>query len=760
MGYAACNRTSLWLLLWGLSAVVANGEAEGKWSNRLGLESSQYLRQHADNPVDWYPWGSEALQRARHQDKPIFLSVGYSTCYWCHVMERRVFSDPEIAELMNRHFVNIKVDREERPDLDEIYMVTTQLITGHGGWPNSVFLTPDLEPFFAGTYFPPADTAGRPGFPRLLETLSRAWVTERQAIEAQAERYAEATRQALSPAAPPLQEGLPTTAARRAVADLKTRFDPEWGGFGEAPKFPSPGGLRLLWNRARHGDVQAEAMVVETLEAMGRGAIYDQLDGGFHRYTLDRAWRLPHFEKMLYDNALLAELLVEVATARQNDDLTRLARGTLEFMLRYLQLPEGGFRSSIDAETDGVEGAFYLWERAALERVLGEHVQFVAPILGFDGAPNFESRAYTLFLTAPLARHAERLGLSRAVLLGRLTPLLSRLSRERALRAFPRVDDKTLTDWNGMAIAALAVAGRAYGDRRYTAAAIASAELLLGPVGDRAPLRHVRDPQRPGPPAFLDDYAFLVHGLVELWRATEDRRWLDEAERLVAEMERQLREPSGRYFTGPDDPTLLVRASSALGGAIPSGNGQAIVNLLDLAALTGRPIYRARALSALQSLAPDLQESPGSMPTVARALWMMDGQARESDLSASTPPDPLTLVAADLQLLESATETGWQRFSLQLTIRDGWHLNANPASLDLLVPTEIGGELRSVVYPPGSTLRPAFAGETLQVYRDSMEIVGDLRASQPGLWLTYQACDDRRCLPPVTRQVVPAADSR
>jgi hypothetical protein len=330
-------------------------------ANRLAKESSPYLLLHAHNPVDWYPWGDEAIEKARKEDKPIFLSVGYSTCYWCHVMEREVFSNPEIAKLMNEWFISIKVDREERPDLDEIYMVATQLIRQSGGWPNSVFLTPELKPFFAGTYFPPEDRGGRMGFPTVLNRIQEAWTTQREDLEKSAEQLSEAMRSIVADKRRPAPIVPSVNNSERVVENLKKRFDETNGGFGGAPKFPSPSNLFLLWERAETGDAEARRMVIETLLKMGQGAIYDQLDGGFHRYTLDAEWRIPHFEKMLYDNAHLAELLALTAGATGDRELGRLARGTMDFILDEMHLEGGGLKSAIDAETNAEEGAYYVW---------------------------------------------------------------------------------------------------------------------------------------------------------------------------------------------------------------------------------------------------------------------------------------------------------------------------------------------------------------------------------------------------------------
>ena len=736
-----------WVSLMGIATDV--DAAEGSRPNRLIHESSPYLRLHAHNPVDWYPWGQEAFDRARKEDKPIFLSVGYSTCYWCHVMERQVFSDPEIADLMNRWFVNIKVDREERPDIDELYMTTTQLLTGSGGWPNSVFLTPDLKPFFAGTYFPPADQGGRPGFPTVLTALHRAWLEKRVQVDAQALQLTNAVAEVLSAPEVGPMSSLPTAAAALAVTNLKKTYDDEWRGFGGAPKFPSPANLFLLWFQGEQGDLAGRAMVIETLEAMGRGAIYDQLGGGFHRYTLDREWRIPHFEKMLYDNALLAEILVVTSGASGNADLERLARGTLEFILRVMRLPNGAFKSAIDAETDGREGAFYVWTRKGLDMALGEDdSQFLAAVLGYDGDPNFEEHHYTLYLEDSIAQLSDQLGVTRGEFLGRLEPLLAKLKVERDQRPFPKIDDKVLTDWNGMAIAAFAAAGRVFSEDRYIRAAVKAAEFVLGQRDQEGIQLHVWRAGQAKQRAFLDDYAFLIHGLLALFRATGEDHWLAEAERLTMEMERQLREPTGAFFNSPEDSSLLVRSTSARGGAIPAGNGVAMVNLLQLAELTGRPIYRARAVSAIQAFAGTFATASAGMPTVALAVEM----ARRSGPGTPEHPAAEEMVTANLELAAPAGDGDWREFSLGLEVREGWHINANPASLDLLIPTQLEGDLRAVAYPAGRSIHLAFADKEIQVYDGGVSIRGQI-AAESEILLIYQACDDRRCLPPIRRRI-------
>ncbi|HKV07794.1 MAG TPA: thioredoxin domain-containing protein, partial [Thermoanaerobaculia bacterium] len=439
--------------------------AETERTNRLAGESSPYLLLHQHNPVDWYPWGAEAIEKARQEDRPIFLSVGYSTCYWCHVMERESFSSPAIAELMNRHFVNVKLDREERPDLDEIYMTATQILSGQGGWPNSVFLTPDLKPFYAGTYFPPTDRYGRPGFASVLEDLATAWRTRRADVEEQAEEMAKAMGRFLEERSKPADEPPRASVARQALESLARRFDPTWGGFGGAPKFPTPSNLYLCLELAGEHP-EAGEMLTATLDQMARGGIYDQLAGGFHRYATDREWKIPHFEKMLYDNGFLLELYAREHARTGDPQAARVVRETAEWVAREMTSPEGAFWSAIDAETHGHEGAYYVWTQEELKAALGEEdFTFLAPILGFDGPPFFEGSHYVLHLPERLETVASRRRMAaeqlvRDVEMGKAKLLAARANRDR-----PLTDDKVLADWNGMLITGLAVAGKLLGER-------------------------------------------------------------------------------------------------------------------------------------------------------------------------------------------------------------------------------------------------------------------------------------------------------
>ena len=739
-------------------------------SNRLAKESSPYLLLHAHNPVDWYPWGDEAIEKARKEDKPIFLSVGYSTCYWCHVMEREVFSNPEIAKLMNEWFISIKVDREERPDLDEIYMVATQLIRQSGGWPNSVFLTPELKPFFAGTYFPPEDRGGRMGFPTVLNRIQELWTTQREDVEKSAEQLSEAMRSIVADKRRPAPIVPSVNNSERVVENLKKRFDETNGGFGGAPKFPSPSNLFLLWERAETGDAEASRMVIETLLKMGQGAIYDQLDGGFHRYTLDAEWRIPHFEKMLYDNAHLAELLALTAGATGDRELGRLARGTMDFILHEMHLEGGGFKSAIDAETNAEEGAYYVWTGEELRQALGEDgYDLLAPIFGFGGGPNFEGEKYTLYLTDTLAAHAARSGSSRDELLDRMEPHLNRLREIRAEREFPFVDDKVLTDWNGIMIAAMARCGLLLHEPRYLEAARSAATFLLENLKDEdGTLLHAWRGGKAKIAAFLDDYAFLMKGLIALYEATGDARWLESAEWTAEEMERRLRDPSGGYFLSEGNPHLLFQSKTIFDSAIPSGNGVATLALLSLAEHTGKPVYRQRAEAAMKAFASALEERANA-PTMALALdrYHRGGGVPATVTSLSSQQDPRKkqkpespaqlakkLVTTKLVLDDAASNAaGWRSFELRLTVREGWHINANPPSLKYLIPTEVQGEVRNVRYPEGEIFNFSFSDTALSVYSGSVSIRGEVDPGESGLRLVYQACDDARCLAPVEKTI-------
>ncbi len=753
--------------------------------NRLGDESSPYLLLHKDNPVDWLPWGEEAFARARDEDRPIFLSVGYSTCYWCHVMERESFSDPRTAELMNRTFVNVKVDREERPDVDEIYMTATQILTGQGGWPNSVFLTPRLEPFYAGTYFPPEDRHGRPGFRSLLRGLAEAWTARRDEVEQQAEELAGAMRRYLEERVQPGEEPPPAGVAAASYEALVRRFDPEWPGFSQAPKFPTPSNLFLLLELAGE-EARAGEMLRATLDAMARGGLFDQLGGGFHRYATDRAWRVPHFEKMLYDNALLLELYAREHARTGDPEAGRVARATAGFLEREMSLPDGGFASAIDAETDGREGAYYVWGREELEQVLGaEERDFLAPLYGFDGPPFFAESEWVLHLPEPLAAAARRRRMEREELLAEIEPLRRRLLAARGERPRPRTDDKVLADWNGMAVGALAVAGRLLDEPAWVERAARAADFVLDRMRPGGVLHHTWRAGTAKVPALLGDYAWMVRGLLALARSTGAPRWRAAAAELAEEQEARLAAPGGGWYVAAERPDLLLRTRDLFDGAVPAAEAVAVLDLLALAAADpqGAARWRGRAGRALTAAAPLVEQLPDGARTFAlaarrfqRTAAPLPGGAAVAGagvVTATAAPAAAAGGAADLErraaevvaaelAVEAPGEGGWRRFRLRLTLADGWHALAPAAGGEgsgAGAPLRLGAvdaELRDVRLPPGAPEELA-AGAAVAVYRGRVDVTGEVRprqgAAAPALELRVQPCDARRCLPAVARRL-------
>ncbi|MEE8526435.1 MAG: DUF255 domain-containing protein, partial [Thermoanaerobaculia bacterium] len=694
---------------------------------------------------------------------PIFLSVGYSTCYWCHVMERESFSDPEVAELMNRHFVNVKLDREERPELDEIYMAATQLLTHQGGWPNSVFLTPKLEPYFAGTYFPPADRHGLPGFRTVIDSMAQAWRDRRSDVEEQAAELAQAMRRYLEERGAPASAPPPAAVAAGSLASLEKRFDARWGGFGDAPKFPSPGNLLLLEELVDELP-SAGRMLRTTLDQMARGGICDQLGGGFHRYATDGEWKIPHFEKMLYDNGLLLELYAREHARRGDPESARVVRETVEFLSREMTAPEGGLWSAIDAETHGHEGAYYVWTLDELTAVLGaEDAGFLATIFGFDRAPFFEGDSYVLHLPLPLDEHASRRRMGREDLLGQIAPLRARLLAAREERDRPLVDDKVLADWNGMAIAGLAAAGKALGDEEIVARAADVAEFVLGHLRADTLLHSWRGGEAKIP-AFLADYAYLIRGLLALDEAVDGDRWVTVAGELADEMIERLADPRGGFFVAAEEPDVLFRSKEIFDGAVPSANAVAILDLLELARRTAEPRYWERAEAALQAFASVAEQQPDAARVLCLAVrrYHRLAEAAGKPVAAGSSPAASPLEdearkAVTVKLSVEDADEGWCRFTLALEIAPGWHLYAPGEGAAEVLPTEVTGRgvgLRDLVYPEGRELD--VEGETARVYEDRAEILGKVReksGGEPALVLTYQACDDHRCLPPVSVEI-------
>ena len=599
--------------------------------NRLQHETSPYLLQHAHNPVDWYPWGDEAFAKAAAEGKPIFLSVGYSACHWCHVMERESFENPAIAAILNEHFVCVKVDREERPDVDQVYMAAVQAISGHGGWPMSVFLTPDRKPFFAGTYYPPADARGMPGFPRVLAAVSDAWSNRRDEILGGAQRV---TSELQRLGAYPNQPGaLDARLLDQAFKALERMHDARHGGFGDAPKFPHPMDLKVLLREfARTGNAEALAMARLTLEKMARGGIYDHLGGGFARYSTDARWLVPHFEKMLYDNALLGSVYLEAYQATGETQFAEVARETLDYVLSRMTDPRGGVYSTEDADSEGVEGKYYVWTPDEVAGVLGpEAAQTFCKVYDVSSAGNWEGRSI-LNLPKSIDEAAASLGRDASEVRGTLKQARRQLLAAREKRVSPGKDTKMLVAWNGMMIAAWAAGARILRDERYLEAARAAARFMRANLsaGDGR-LWHTYKDGRASVPAFLDDYACLIDGLTRLFEASGERAWLDQALELANVLIADFQDPDdgGFFYSGKNCESLIVRGKDALDNATPSGNGMAATALLRLAALTGRDELQHAGERALQSARGIMLNGPSAAGQSFVALDFLLGARRE-----------------------------------------------------------------------------------------------------------------------------------
>ncbi|MGE0377058.1 MAG: DUF255 domain-containing protein [Planctomycetaceae bacterium] len=802
-------------------------------ANRLAHETSPYLLLHAHNPVDWYPWGPEAFEKAKRENKPIFLSIGYSSCFWCHVMERESLSDAEIAAFMNEHFVNIKVDREERPDVDDIYMVALQIYhqavgsSQGGGWPLSMFLTPDGKPIAGGTYFPPRPQRGMPGFLSVIQSLHQAWTDNQKQIVAAADVFADEVRRVSVPRvnleAVPLDRSL----IDGAVAAVAAQFDPEYGGLDfdsgrpVGPKFPVPTRLMLLQSQLGKGDdARIAEMLNTTLDHMLRGGIRDHVGGGFHRYSTDREWLVPHFEKMLYDNAQLAEVFAD-ASARTGDQRYRdAAEETFAFVLRDMTGPDGGFYSALDAETDGVEGQHYVWSREEILLVLGDaDATLFSDVYGVNEPERFE-HGYVLHLPKPLAEAAASTGIAEAELRERLTVMREKLLAVRKQRPELLRDDKVLTSWNGLMIRALARGGRLLDRPDLIAAAERAARFILTEVRDEEGrlLRTYRNDQSKLN-AYLDDYAFFVDGLLALHRVTDAPEWLNAAQELTDGQIDLFWDQEGKafFFTSNHHEELLARTKNAYDSVLPSGNSVGVRNLVALARLTGNEAYRKRAQETLQVFAPLLRDQPGGLtfmavaldeylaftaaeasrtdespdetagaddreaaPTVVRAAkFPPEGTNEPLILAARTDPrqqDAIVSAKAYLSV-DQLLPGGKVEVAVVVSIKDGWHINTNPARPDFLIPTELKlstvhkTALSKVAYPKGHEFRMEGIDEPLTVYEKEVVLKGTLDAGRAAagqteeltLTVHYQACDDRKCLRPAEAKLsfkVPFAASK
>jgi uncharacterized protein YyaL (SSP411 family) len=590
--------------------------------NRLANETSPYLLQHQDNPVDWYAWGPEALERARAEDRPILLSVGYSACHWCHVMEHESFEDPDTAAIMNEHYVNIKVDREERPDIDSIYMSGVQQMTGHGGWPMTVFITPGGAPFYGGTYYPPEPRHGLPSFRQILLAVAEAWRERRADVDQSAEHMAEALRQSSESRA--AAGTLDTSILDQAFRSLASRFDSAWGGMAGAPKFPQPLTLEFLlrtWKRT--GSADAMRFVNVTLRRMVAGGMYDHVGGGFARYSVDAHWLVPHFEKMLYDNALLARLYTHAWQATGDEAHRAVAEDVLAWVTREMTSPEGGFYSALDADSEGEEGKFYVWTPGEIDSIAGaEDGALVRAYYGVTEAGNFEGHNI-LHAWRSMVEVAAEQGVSVERLRDALDRARPRLYEERAKRVWPGRDDKVLTSWNAMMLHAFAEAARAFESHEYRRIAVTTAEFLVGRLRteDGRLARTYKD-GRAKIPGFLEDHALLADALVAVYETTWDERWLREARTLADHVLQSFwDEEQGIFFdTAADAEQLVIRPRDLFDNATPSGNSAAVNALLRLAELVGDERYSRVARRVLESLADTMARVPAGFGHLLSAL--------------------------------------------------------------------------------------------------------------------------------------------
>jgi hypothetical protein len=617
-------------------------ESTGQNSNRLISEKSPYLLQHAHNPVDWYPWGSEAFENAKKQDKPIFLSIGYSTCHWCHVMEKESFENPEVSDLLNETFVCVKVDREERPDLDAVYMKVCQAITGTGGWPLHIIMTPDKEPFFAATYIPNENKFGQVGLKELIPRIKNLWISNRDTLLNTAQQIVEFVKQPEEgPSAPVDTVKLGESTLHEAYHQLSQLFDEHNGGFGNAPKFPSAQNLTFLlryWKRT--SEPKALHIVEKTLNAMRLGGIYDQLGFGFHRYSTDSRWVVPHFEKMLYDQAMLTMAYTEAYQATGNEEYKNTARQIITYVLSNMVDSHGAFYSAEDADSEGGEGNFYLWTEPEIRQLLtDDEADLVLEIFNVKVNGNLEEAGTwqrtgknILCQDKPLVEIASDLHISEEELRNRFEVVRQKMLLHRESRVHPAKDDKVLTDWNGLFIAALAKAGRAFDQPKYIETVKRAADFLLEKMFDpQIGLRHRYRDGQVRIPGFLDDYAFLIWGLTEIFESTFETKYLKRAVELTEQAIEKFRDQDqgGFFFTANNVDVTLVRNKIVSDGAYPSGNSIAALNLIRLARLSGRLEFEEKAEQLLTSLSPLIAENPSAFAQLMIALDFVLGPSSE-----------------------------------------------------------------------------------------------------------------------------------
>ncbi|HJU91514.1 MAG TPA: thioredoxin domain-containing protein, partial [Pyrinomonadaceae bacterium] len=637
-------------------------------TNQLIHETSPYLLQHADNPVEWYPWGEEAFEKARRENKPVLLSIGYSACHWCHVMAHESFENEDIAKLMNQLFVNIKVDREERPDLDQIYMNAVQMMTHHGGWPMTVFLTPDAVPFYGGTYFPPQDRYNMPGFPRVLISVSEAYRERQDDIrETGASLINELRRLSeRSGSDQPVEKEL----LDAAYTGIARSYDSINGGFGGAPKFPPAMTLEfLLRTHARTGNREALEMVKHTCKQMAHGGMYDQLGGGFHRYSTDAKWLVPHFEKMLYDNALLSRLYLHYFQVSEEPQARQTAEGILDYVLREMTHPSGGFYSTQDADSEGHEGKFFVWDIEEIRSTLGERdAELFSSYYDITPSGNFEGKNIPN-VTRSLERVAEQNAVSVSELEKSLDESRRKLFELRETRIKPDRDEKILTAWNGLMMASFAEAGVILGRSDYTDAARRNAEFVLSNLREDGSLLRTWKDGIAKFNGYLEDYSFLIEGLVTLFETTGEFRWLEEAQALTERMIEEFwdNEGGGFFFTGKSHEDLIVRSKDYFDNATPSGNSVAAMALLRLAILTGKENYRNLAIAILRELGDSARRYPSGFGYALSA----------ADFLLSTPKE-IAIVGRHRQDIQPLLTEAWKRYLPNKVVAPGFGVENIP----------------------------------------------------------------------------------
>ena len=800
-----------------MSQEVSSTGPQKDRANRLANESSPYLLLHAHNPVDWYPWGPDAFEKAKKENKLVFLSIGYSSCYWCHVMERKVFSNEAIAKTMNEHFVCIKVDREERPDIDDIYMTALQVYfqmigsPSNGGWPLSIFLTPEGKPVAGGTYFPPEDAEGIQGFPSILEKLLDVWKNQQEQMQANAEIISKETQRLMRPKMSLKSVDINEQLTATAFLAITSSFDPEFGGIDfnpkrpEGPKFPTPTKLSFVQQMLRRTpNAEVSELLDLTLLQMACGGIRDHIGGGFHRYSVDRRWNVPHFEKMLYDQAQLSDVYVEAFRTTHNPLYKQVAEEILDFVSREMTSSDGGFYSAMDAETDGIEGEYFVWDASEIDSVLEAGAEDFKTTYRVKDLSDFEHgnvlRLSPRRLPKPAATDAPA---ADPTLAGserdEFTVARQKLLEVRNQRKKPLRDEKVMTCWNGLMIGAFARAAAPLQHPEYARIAEKAANFLLTNLRDpQGRLLHVSTAGQSKLNAYLDDYAFLIDGLLALYDVTDDPKWLKSAKQLQDEQLRLFLDETngGFYFTSHHHEELLARTKNSYDGVLPAGNSVSARNLIRLAKLTGINAYREEARATIELFASNIEQTPRGMANLALAATeLLEAEeatkgADQNATAASVTPtaavdekaaskEPLILLADQKEerpkkdelvsgraylSMDKLPAGGTCQFIVLLDVKDGWHINANPPSPDHLIPTKVtfksklGTKLSDPKYPKGHGFK--FAGEDSEasVYEGEVAIRGVLSIPEKAagqvddmeISITYQACNDTGCRPPKT----------